>query len=72
MMQIMTAKSTSLPTLYVYLILNIAFSYKFYDIVLSAGHFPPAFFPSITLMFPATAKCNVDRWMTGVISTSTA
>ena len=58
MVQIMTAKTTPLRTLYVHAVLNsVMFPQFFYDIVLYARHFLPV------KVFPktATAKCNVDR-----------
>ena len=46
-MQIMTAKKTTLPTLYVHIVLNsVMFPQILYDIVLYARHFLPVkFFP---------------------------
>ena len=68
MVQIMTAKTTTLRTLYVQAVSNSVMFPKFFnDIVLYARHcLPVKVFPKT-----ATAKCNVDRWMTRVISTST-
>ena len=65
-MQIMTAKKTTLPTLYVHVVLNsVMFPQILYDIVLYARHFLPVKFFSraflLKAMFRATAKCNVDR-----------
>ena len=46
-----------------------------YDIALYALHFLPVKFFSrvllLEIMFRATAKCNLDRWITHVISTTT-
>ena len=46
-MSIMTAKITTLPTLYVHVVLDsVMFPQILYDIVLHARHFPPVkFFP---------------------------
>ena len=64
-MQIMNAKITTLPTLYVHVVLNsVMFPKILYDIVLYARHFLPACFSRVFLlktMLRATAKCNVDR-----------
>ena len=51
-MQIMTAKTTTLRTLYVHVVLNnVMFPQILYDIVLHARHFLLVkFFPSITLI----------------------
>ena len=65
-MQIMTAKTTTLGTLYAHVVSNSEmFPEILYDIVLYARHFLPVkfFFQVLLLktMFRATAKCNVDR-----------
>ena len=74
-MQIMTAKITTLRTLYAHVVSNsVMFSEILYDIVLYAQHFLPVKFFSeyyFYKLFRATEKCNVDRWITRVISTST-
>ena len=75
-MQIMAAKITILRTLYIHVVLNSEMCPQIlYDIVLYARHFLPVKFFSRVLhlltMFRATAKCNMDRWITCVISTST-
>ena len=73
--QIMTAKITTLRTLYVRVASNsVMFLQILYDIVLYARHFLPVKFFSeyyFYKLFRATEKCNVDRWITRVISTST-
>ena len=58
--QIMTAKTTTLRTLYVQAVLNSVM-------------FPQFFMILFYMVFPktATAKCNLDRWIRRVISTST-
>ena len=58
MVQIMTAKTMTLQSLYVHAVINsVMFPQLFYDIVLYARHFLPV------KVFPktATTKCNVDR-----------
>ena len=56
-MQIMTAKVTTLRTLYVHVVSNsVMFPEIVYHIVLHAQHFLP-----VKFFVRATAKCNVDR-----------
>ena len=58
-MQIMTAKITTLRTLYVHVVSNsVMFTKILYDVVLYARHFLPV---KVFEEFPATAKCNVHR-----------
>ena len=75
-MQIMTAKTTTLRTLYVHVVLNIVMVvfHKFYilfymlDTFLSVMFFPKYYFNKPCFELP---KFNVDWWITRMISTST-
>ena len=72
-MQIMTAKST-LGTLYAHVVLHSAIFPQILCIVLYAAHVLPIKFFSnyyFNKLFRATAKCDKNRWITRVNSTST-
>ena len=60
-MQIMTAKTTTIGTLYVHVVLNGGIFYKFHMILFHMLDTSVRFFPSISLINYATAKYNLDR-----------
>ena len=72
---IMTAKTTTVRRLYDHAFLNsVMFPQLFWYFSHDARHFLPVkfFSPSIQkTMFRPTAKCDVDRWITRVIISST-